>query len=442
VLLLSFAARLAAWGLVLPGTLAAAAADLPQPLLLTGARILDPAGEKLLDGRVVLISAGRIQCIAPPAEINASADAIRIALDGLALLPGLIDLHSHLLLHPYNEASWDDQVLRESLELRTIRAVAAAKATIESGFTTLRDLGTEGAGFADVALRDAIAAGIVPGPRIFASTRAIVATGCYGPDGFDPRWSIPKGAQEADGVDGLRRAVREQVAAGADWIKVYADYRRHIGEPATPTFSQAELDALVDEAGSAGRPVVAHATTPEGMRRATLAGVATIEHGYGATDDVLKLLRERGVVLCPTLAASEAMARYAAAGAAARPAGAASAPLSLLDPRIVQSRQMFKRALEWGVTIACGSDVGVFPHGDSARELELMVDYGMSPAAAIRSATIVAARVLGRADELGRIAPGFTADLLAVHGDPLTDISALRQPAVVIKDGRLIIDRR
>jgi imidazolonepropionase-like amidohydrolase len=317
------------------------------------------------------------------------------------------------------------------MELRIVRAVAAAKATLEAGFTVLRDLGTEGAGFADVGLRDAINQGIVPGPRLFTTTRAIVATGCYGPSGFDPRWKAPIGAQVADGVDGVRRAVREQIAAGADWIKVYADYPRRNGDPPTATFSQDELDALVHEARTAGRKVAAHAVTDEGIRRAVRAGVSTIEHGTQASTPVLELMREHNVVLCPTLAASEAMAVYAG-----------WKPGTPDHARIVESREMFARALRAGVTIACGSDVGVFAHGGNFRELELMVSYGMNPGQALRSATVVAAKVLDREKELGCISKGCIADLVAVRGNPLEDPSVLRTPIVVVKDGRVVFDRR
>jgi len=399
----------------------------PAPaLVLHGARVLDPAGERWLEGQDVVVEGGRITALVPPGASGIPQSARRIDLAGLCLLPGLIDLHSHLLLHPYDETSWDDQVLRESLELRTIRAVAAARSTLDAGFTTLRDLGTEGAGFADVALRDAIAAGLVPGPRVLATTRAIVATASYGPAGFDPRWDVPQGAQEASGVAEIRRVVREQVGAGADWIKVYADYRRRPGAPATPTFAQEELDALVDEARAAGLPVAAHAATDEGIRRSVRAGVATIEHGTGASADTLRAMQERGVVLCPTLAASDAVARYAGWN------GSAPEPESIRE-----SRAMFARALASGVAIACGSDVGVFPHGDNVREIELMVAYGMPADAALRAATLVAARVLGLQDQLGRIAPGHLADLVAVRGDPLRDPSALRKPALVIRAGAL-----
>ncbi len=399
-------------------------------LLITGAKILDPAGERLVEGRQILVTGGRIARIAPGAEDDAGK-ATRLDLDGLTVVPGLIDLHTHLLLHPYDEATWNDQVLRESLELRTIRAVDAARRTLEAGFTTLRDLGTEGAGYADVALRDAITDGIVPGPRILASTRAIVTTGGYGPAGFDPRWNVPKGAQVADGADEARRVVREQIAAGADWIKVYADYRRRPGAPATPTFTARELGAIVDEAGTAGIPVAAHATTDEGIRRAVRAGVRTIEHGTGASAEALAFMRESGVVLCPTLAAAEAMARFDG-----------WKPGDEEHPRVAEAKALMTRALAARVIIACGSDAGVFTHGDNAREIELLVEYGLSPGEALRAATAIAARVLGRGDELGRIAEGAAADLIAVRGDPLHDVSSLREPVVVIKGGRVVVDRR
>jgi len=414
-----------------------AAAAPPPALLLTGARVLDEAGDRLVAGRDVLIADGRIVAVGPAGSLRAPAAAggggepVRVDLSGLALLPGLIDLHTHLLLHPYDETPWNDQVLKEPLELRTLRAVGAARATLAAGFTTIRELGTEGAGFADVALRDAIAMGWIPGPRVFASTRAIVASGSYGPEGFDPRWDVPKGAQVADGVDGMRRAVREQIAAGADWVKVYADYPRRPGAPSTPTFSQDELAAAVDEARSAGLPVAAHAHTAEGIRRAVLAGVTTIEHGTGATAEVLELMRRRGVALCPTLAAAEAVTRYAGW----RPGQPEPA-------RLREAREGFARALAAKVVIANGSDAGVFAHGENARELELLVAWGMTPRDALRAATATAAAVLGRGRDLGRIAPGAIADLVAVAGDPLAGIAALRHPVLVIKDGKVEVDRR
>jgi imidazolonepropionase-like amidohydrolase len=417
----------------------------PTPLLLTGAQVLDPGGERWTSGHDVLLREGRIERIAPPQEVAAPADARRIDLTERFLIPGLIDLHTHLLLQPYTSISWDDQILRESLERRTLIGAVSSRETLESGFTTVRDLGTEGAGLADVALRDAIAGGMIPGPRVFAATRAIVATGCYGPYVLEPRWTGPGAAQAADGVDGVRRAVREQVTSGADWIKVYADARRRRGAPITPSFSQQELDALVDEARSAGLPVAAHATTDEGIRRAVRAGVATIEHGYEATESSLAAMREAGAVLCPTLATAEAIA----VGGGWDPAGSEPEPASLR-----RAKEAFASARELGVTIACGSDAGVFPHGANAREIELMAAFGMSAADALRAATVVAARVLGRGFDpaarataesardrtrlpLGTIAEGCAADLVALDADPLREPGALRRPVLIVKDGRI-----
>lgn len=292
-------------------------------------------------------------------------------------------------------------------------------------------MGTEGAEFADVAIRDAIENGLIPGPRVFAVTRALVTSGGYGPSGFDPRFSLPKGAQTADGVGEVRRATRQQIAAGADWIKVYADYRRKSGDRSTPTFSLEELQAIVDEASSAGLNVSAHATTDAGIRRAVAAGVATIEHGYEASTETLELMRENDVVLCPTLAASEAMAIYSG-----------WKPGQPDHPRIALARQLMKNAIESGVTVACGSDVGVFAHGQSARELELMFAYGMSAADVINAATFQAAKVLGKEDQLGVVAPSYLADLVVVERDPLKDVSALRKPLMVFKDGKIVFDRR
>jgi imidazolonepropionase-like amidohydrolase len=334
------------------------------------------------------------------------------------LIPGLIDLHTHVCLQPYNEMPWDRQVLEESLELRSIRAAAAARETLFAGFVAIRDLGTEGAGFADVALREAIRGNVVLGPTVFASTKAIVATGCYGPN--LPTVEAPKGAQEATGEDGVRRAVREQIAAGADWIKVYADYRRAKDKPPTPTFTLAELRAICDEAKTAGVPVAAHATTDEGIRRAVEAGVRTIEHGTMASEATLRAMAEKGTALCPCLAANEAIASYAGH----------SGPVAT---RLNAGKATFQRALAAGVTIACGSDAGVFAHGRNARELELMVEYGMTPAQALAAATTVAAKVLGSI-ESGALQRGPTFGFVVLGGDPLQDIRNLRQVRAVVLD--------
>src|SRR5262245_43493779 len=389
----------------------------PQQVLRC-AHLLAADGASFVDDRIVQLDGDRIVAI-EPAAADAKVDA---TLDGY-VIPGLIDLHTHLLLHPYDEASWDDQVLKESTELRTIRATLAAAATLRSGFVAVRDLGTEGAGFADVALRTAIAQGMIPGPRVFASTRAIVALGCYGPN--LATGAPHKGAQEVNGADAARAAAREQIAAGADWIKVYADYRRAPGAASTPTLSDVELRAICYEAQSAGVPVAAHASTDEGIRRAVFAGVRTIEHGTQASDQTLQLMAEHGVVLCPCLAANEAIVRYA---------GRRGPAAARLDP----GRVTVQRALLKGVTVACGTDAGVFRHGDNARELELLVAAGMTPVQALATATRTAAAVLGRTDELGAIAVGARPGLVVLSGDPLADIAAVRQVVAVWVGGKSV----
>jgi imidazolonepropionase-like amidohydrolase len=282
-------------------------AQAPAATLLHPAAVFD--GYELHPGWAVLIEGQKITAAGPAAQLGSPSGVRTVELPGLTLLPGLIEGHSHLLLHPYNETSWNDQVLLEPLALRVARATVHAQKTLLAGFTTARDLGTEGAGYADVGLKQAINEGIIPGPRLLVATRALVATGSYGPH-LAAVEDLPQGAQEADGVDNLVRAVREQISHGADVVKVYADYRWGLGGAAEPTYSLEELTLIVQTARAAGRGVVAHASTAEGMRRATLAGVETIEHGDGGTPEVFKLMKARGVALCPTVAASDAISRY------------------------------------------------------------------------------------------------------------------------------------
>ena len=325
-------------------------------------RVFD--GEEMHSDWVVVVRDESIVYAGRPARAPSLTVDRTVTLAGKTLMPGLIEGHSHVLLHPYDETPWNDQVLKESEAERVARAVNHVRDSLLAGVTTMRDLGSEGAGYADVGLRDAINKGVIPGPRLLVAGRALVATGSYGPKGFHEGVDVPLGAQTADGYDDLVRVVREQIGRNIDFVKVYADYRWGPDGTAAATFSQAEIETIVEVTRSSGRPVVAHAATAEGMRRAVLAGVETIEHGDGATPEVYKLMVERGVALCPTLAAGDAIARY----------GGWRKGVDPEPERIANKRRSFAEALDAGVTICFGGDVGVYAHGDNVREMELMVE--------------------------------------------------------------------
>jgi imidazolonepropionase-like amidohydrolase len=391
-------------------------------ILLKPDRVFD--GQQMHTGWWVLVKGNRIEAAGEPASIKAPLSANIIELKGTTLMPGLIEGHSHLFLHPYNETKWNDQVLTESRAERTARAVVHARETLMAGFTTVRDLGTEGAGYDDVGLKTAINKGIIPGPRMLVATRAIVATGSYGPKSEVAEANLIKGAEEADGVEGITHAVRSQIGHGADVVKIYVDYRWGPNESAAPTFTEDELKTAVQVAKSSGRTVAVHSGTEEGMSRAIAAGVTTIEHGDGGTPVLFKLMKEKGIALCPTLAATEAISSYHGwrKGIDAEPAA------------VKQKHYIFTEALKAGVTICMGGDVGVFTHGDNSREMILMAEYGMKTLDVLKSATSVNAQVF-KLNDLGNIKSGYLADLVAVEGDPIENMNALKLVKLVIKNG-------
>ncbi|WP_265562291.1 amidohydrolase family protein [Sphingomicrobium arenosum] len=401
-------------------TIVAPCAAIAQPTLLVPERVFD--GEAMHEGWQVLVDGETIRAVGP--DLDAPADARTIAVPG-TLLPGLIDGHSHLFLTSYALTDWDVQVAQESDAYRTARAVGYAEDALMAGFTTLRDLGTEGAGYADVGLKRAIDEGLVPGPRLLIATRALVATGAYPPIPVDRDGHVHVGAEEADGEE-LVRAVRRQMGGGADVIKFYADTNWRPGEGKVPSFSLDELTAGIATAKEGGRNVAVHARIPASMIRAARAGADTIEHGDMGNLEAFRVMAEEGTAYCPTVSVIDQITRFGGWD------GSEPAP-----PVVANSRAAFAAALEAGVTMCVGSDVGAYPFGQNHLELELMVAYGMEAEDVLRAATSGNAAIFDL-DDRGRIAPGLLADLIIVAGDPSARIEAIRDVRLVMKGGEIV----
>ncbi len=393
-----------------------------QTYLITADRLFD--GETIHTDWALLVEGNKIIAVGPKQGIKAPKDAIVVNYSNSTVMPGMIEGHSHLLLYPYNITDWDTQVLKETDSYRTARATVHAKNTLLAGFTTARDLGTEGAGYSDVSLKRAINEGIIIGPRLMVAGRAIVSTGSYGPKGYDTDQQIMLGAEPADGND-LIRVVRDQIGKGVDFIKIYADYRWGINGEDKPSFTLDELKLINEVTRSSGRVMVCHAKSKEAIRRAVLAGAETIEHGDFIDVEMGKLMKEHNVTYIPTVSAVDVISQYRG-----WKKGVTEPPANVLN-----KRKSFKEAIASGVAIGMGGDVGVFPHGENASEMELMVEYGLPVMDALKAATSVNSRAFHLDDRLGFLKPGFLADVVVVTGDPSKNISDVKKVKFVMKEG-------
>ncbi len=389
---------------------------------ITADRVFD--GQQMHEAWAVIVENDLIKAAGPKAQLAIPKGAVQISYPNTTLSPGLIEGHSHLFLYPYNITDWDTQVLKETDAYRTARATVHARNTLMAGFTTARDLGTEGAGYADVALKRAINEGIIPGPRLLVAGRAIVATGSYGPKNYDHDQEIMLGAEPADGNE-LIRVVRDQIGKGADFIKIYADYRWGLRGDDQPSFTLDELTTINEVTRSSGRVMVCHAKSKEAIRRAVLAGAETIEHGDFIDTEIASLMKEHNVVFYPTLAAVDMISQYRGWKKGIGP----------MPQSVINKKKSFADALASGVSIGMGGDVGVFPHGDNVLEMELMVEYGMKPLQVLQAATSVNAKAFHLDNLVGSIKPGLKADLVIITGDPLKNMADLRKVNFVMKDG-------
>jgi imidazolonepropionase-like amidohydrolase len=409
------------------------AASIKQTVIRAG-RLIDTRGGHVLTDQHIVIENDRIKQVGPAREVSLSPDALVIDLSNATVLPGLIDAHTHVLLQgDLTEADYDEQLLKESIPYRTIRATVAAKTALERGFTAMRDLETEGAMYADVDLKRAIDRGIVPGPRMYVATRALSSTGTYALLGYSWELRMPEGVQIVDGPDEIRKAVRQQVKYGADWIKFYADREYYLegGKLRSKVnFTPEETRAIVAEAHRLDRRVAAHAMGRDGILAALEAGVDTIEHGHGLDEETIDRMVDRGVYWCPTIYFGVYVAEN-------RPSGGATVEKAMVE----LERQAFALAVKKGVKIAFGTDIGGYPWTESqAREFAYMVRYGQMPMQTIQSATTVAAELLQVQRDLGAIEPGKLADIIAVSGDPVNQISELEHVKFVMKGGKVVRD--
>ncbi len=411
------------------------AAQGPRPLGhrvvgIRAGRLFDGKGDRLVEDQIVLIRGERIAEVGPSARVKIPPGAEVIDLGRATVLPGLIDAHTHLFLTGESGGRYDEQLLKESWQYRTIEAVLNAKRDLEAGFTAMRDLETEGAMYSDVDVKHAIDRGLIPGPRMQVATRAFSTTGGYPLEGYSPEVDVPSGVEIVDSPDAARKAVREQIKYGADVIKIYSTHRWHFtpegGLASIPTFTLAEIRAIVHEAHREGVKVACHSYGGEGLRNSIEAGVDSIEHGIDLDDASLEKMAEKGIVLVPTLYVYEFEPE-----ADLRATGGKTSRARIHEAS-------FRRALAHGVKIAFGTDVGPFPHGTQAKEFEFMVRFGMKPADALRAATTAAADLLGWQDRVGSIEPGKFADLIAVAGDPLADVTELERVKFVMKGGEVV----